>query len=193
MPSATKTAAVLLAHTMNKLTALFIIGAAAVLMPFRVWALDMLEVPSYVDTKASVPVNVRSIVKALTSNAGGLQEAQDDADYYNTVKRKLAASLYAEALTTRTNLIADEKKAAAEKTAKAAGNALAGISGSKDKKEIIANDIQPQLVSIAKRLNSIMTLEAMTANLEGTMMITGLPKSNTDVISGDEAQEEEAE
>ena len=180
-------------ETMNKLTALFIIGAAAVLMPFRVWALDMLEVPSYVDTKASVPVNVRSIVKALTSNAGGLQEAQDDADYYNTVKRKLAASLYAEALTTRTNLIADEKKAAAEKTAKAAGNALAGISGSKDKKEIIANDIQPQLVSIAKRLNSIMTLEAMTANLEGTMMITGLPKSNTDVISGDEAQEEEAE
>ena len=178
---------------MNKLSALILICAAAVFMPRSGFALDMLEVPAYVDTTASVPVNVRSIVKALTSNAGGLQEAQDDADYYNTVKRKLAASLYAEALTTRTNLIADEKKAAAEKTAQAAGNALAGITGSEDKKEIIANDIQPQQVSIAKRLNSIMTLEAMTANLEGTLLITGLPKSNTEVISGDDSREEEAE
>lgn len=176
---------------MNKLSVLIFIFAVAVFMPRSGFALDMLEVPAYVDTTASVPANVSSIVKALTSNAGGLQEAQDDADYYNTVKRKLAASLYAEALTTRTNLIADEKKAAAEKTAKAAGNALAGISGSKDKKEIIANDVQPQLVSIAKRLNSIMTLEAMTANLEGTLMITGLPKSNTDVISDDGAEEAE--
>lgn len=176
---------------MNKLSVLILFCAVTVFMPRSGFALDMLEVPAYVDTTASVPANVSSIVKALTSNAGGLQEAQDDADYYNTVKRKLAASLYAEALTTRTNLIADEKKAAAEKTAKAAGNALAGISGSKDKKEIIANDVQPQLVSIAKRLNSIMTLEAMTANLEGTLMITGLPKSNTDVISDDGAEEAE--
>lgn len=179
---------------MNKLAAIFFICGAAVLLPKQASALDMLEVPAYIDTTASVPANVRKIVDALTSKAEGMQEAQDDADYYNTVKRKLAASLYAEALTTRTNMIADEKKAAAEKTAKAAGKALAGMGGSQDKKEIIANDVQPQLVSIAKRLNSVMTLEAMVANLEGTMLITDLPKSNTELVSSkNSADKKEAE
>lgn len=138
-----------------------------------------MDIPDYIkdiDKMGAVRQNVDNIINALSSEAEGSQTAVTDAEYFNIIKRKLAADLYAEALTTRTNLLKNSSDAVAEKAKGAVSGALSG--GLKDEREVIASETMPQYESIINRLNSIVALEAAAANLEGTIMITSMPKGD---------------
>lgn len=138
------------------------------------------EVPDYISSQTEdVGKNVCSIINALSSNAVGSQEAEDDAEIKNIQRRKSAADLYAEAIVTRTTIIKEEK----ERQIKEKAGKAASMLNVKDKETIMSDRIQPPLINIAKRLNAIASLEASMAVLEGTMIFTDLPKENTDTFN----------
>ncbi len=130
------------------------------------------EIPSYMKDNLSSPKsNICPIICNIMYPEGvvkGSDGAQNLEEAQQKLKRKLVAKLYAEGLTTRTNM---QKKAEEDKK-----KALEGAISSpmKDKKEVL-DSMQPYLISIVNHLSSIAALEASIAALEGTLAITNDP------------------
>lgn len=152
----------------------FLLSAALISPRFS----SAMEIPGYIDPQKDIPANVESIIQALTSEAEGITGAIDDEEFNNIMLRKLSAALYAEALTTRTQLIKEAK----EKSKKKITSAI------KDKKAVVSEEVQTYLRKIAERINAIVSLEAGIANLEGTTVFATMPKINSAV--GPDAKDE---
>lgn len=147
------------------------------------------EIPNYIKKVEKVKDNVDLIIENLTSKAQGSEQSQQDAEYFNGILREHAAALYAEALTTRTNILKAEQEKAEKKAAAAVAGSLTG--GSDNKKQILTDDILPQMQSIAERWNKIVSLEAGIASLEGNTIIIRLPKSNSTLNTSDSQEEKQ--
>lgn len=127
------------------------------------------ETPKYMAKNLDSPKrNICPIICNFMYPNGKVQGsggAQALADQQNELKRRLVAKLYAEGLTTRTNMLKkalDDKKKALEESV---------TSPMKDKKEVL-DSMQPYLIGIINHLSSIASLEASIAALDGTITIT---------------------
>ncbi len=143
------------------------------------------EIPDYITQIDDVAANICPIINNLSSQATGATSAEADARVKQQLRRDLAAAAYGQAIATRAQL---QQQAVAD-VAKQGVDAI--LSSLKYKKEIMADKIQPALISIAERLNSIVSMEASIAALEGTMMFTDLPKDDTDVFKRCSQDDEE--
>lgn len=149
---------------------------------------NAVQIPDYIEDVEDIKGNVNVIIENLTSKAVNSESAAEDGEFKNIILRQLAASLYAEALTTRTNILKAEKAKASKEKVEGGLGKLTG--GADNKKDMMADEVQPQLRSIAERLTSIVSLEAGIANLEGTTIITRLPKAPTDLEHTEKEDEE---
>lgn len=120
--------------------------------------------------------NIPVIINRLRSTAKNLEEADEQEAAQRETMQMAAAAAYAEAFTTRTNL----QKQAKENAAKGEAS-----NSHKTEVDIISEEVQGHMRSSAERLNSIVALEAVLANMEGTIIISSLPK--------DEVEEEDKE
>ena len=111
--------------------------------------------------------NVPVIIETLSYNALNSEDADKEEVAMVKLKQKAIAAAYAEAFTMRTNLQKQADKNAAEGKKK---------SGHKTEVDLITQESKRAMRSIAERINSIMSLEAALANMEGTVIITSLPK-----------------
>ena len=163
---------------------IYLIFAAVV---FAASSAQALEIPSYIVDIERPYKNIDSIIEALTSNAINADEAADAQEHNNIMQRQLAASAYAQALTARIRLIRQAKDA--EKTARKKKLKKSTPGGADNKKAVLAQDVQPVMRSIAEHLNSIVSLEAAQANLEGTMLLNSLPRNYN--LEDEDAEEAE--
>lgn len=141
------------------------------------------EIPDYITQIDDVAANICPIINNLSSRATGATSAEADARVKQQLRRELAAAAYGQAIATRAQL---QQQAFSNMILDAALSVII-----KDKKKIMADKIQPALISIAERLNSIVSMEASIAALEGTMMFTDLPKDDTDVFERCSQKDEE--
>ncbi len=156
---------------------LFYIGLSALsVLMIGVSSVFASEIPAYMkDNLASPRDNICPIICNIMYPEGaikGSDAAQNLKEAQEQLKRRLAAKLYAEGLTTRTNM---QKKAQEAKK-----EALEGAVSSpmKDKKEVL-DSMQPYLISIVNHLSSIAALEASIAALDGTIAITKDPGNSS--------------
>jgi len=145
-------------------------------------------IPAYMEKELKSPKrNICPVICNIMYPNGKVQSsggAESLSDQQNMLKRKLVADLYAEGLTTRTNML---KKASEDKK-----KALEGAVSSpmKDKKEVL-DDMQPYLISIINHLRSVAALEASIAALEGTIRLTrDSGHSETDVLERCDCEKE---
>ena len=135
--------------------------------------------PAAYTPKLNKPIdNADEIIKCLVSTATGSETAQNDEKRIEKLKENIATSLYAQALASRVKIA----KLAAKKAKDAAAGAIAGLSSVPNSRQILQEKVLEQAISVAKRLNDIVALEAGVADLEGTIIITGLPKGDTSFL-----------
>ncbi len=142
----------------RRFIAIFLLG---LFLSSSAWALT---VPSYIQDPEDIKSNICLIINEKTATGGGFEDTALISAEKDNIIMKTISSLYAEAFTTLTGL---------SKNPSAVGDFVSSADpvSSTDKKEVLESEVQTKLNSIAKRLNSIVSLEAGMAELEGSMVL----------------------
>ena len=134
--------------------------------------------------------NAEIIANYLISEATDAKTAQEDKERIEMIKENIVTSLYAEALATRIKIA----KRAEEKKLSAAKDKISGAITGKlnDARAVLQDEVLLHTGNIAERLNDIMSMEAGIADLEGTIILTNLPKSaNTSLFGSKDDEKKE--
>ncbi len=126
-----------------------------------------LSVPSYIEDTNDIKGNICKIIKEKTSGGVSFEDTALATAEKDAIIMKTISSLYAEGFTTITSLSKDPS---------VAGDFIDSSTPvtATDKKEVLEAEVQAQINHIAKRLNSIISLEAGIAELEGSMILRSL-------------------
>ena len=139
-----------------------------------------LSVPSYIEDTDDIKENICKIIKEKTASGVAFEDTSLTTAEKDMIIMKAISSLYAEAFTTMTIL---------SNSPSTVGNFVDTSSPIKatNKKEVLESEVQTKINSIAKRLNSIISLEAGIAELEGSMILKSLTnvQCSKDALSGE--------
>ncbi len=131
---------------------------------------EAFEIPSYIEDPQDVNGNIDIIIEQNTPIRGGLSRAQNLSSKTNETIAEYAARLYAEALSIRATLNKKTPESSSQ----------TGISlGSKNKQEILQNDVKSQVKNIALHLKQIVELETAIVNLQSTQLLVGMDEVST--------------
>ena len=140
-----------------------------------------LSVPSYIEDTDDIKGNICKIINEKTASGLAFEDTALTSAEKNAIVMKTISSLYAEGFTTMTSL---------SKNPSVVGSFINTASSiiPKDKKDVLESEVQKQMNSVAKRLNSIISLEAGIAELEGTMALLPLSgvKCSSEALSGED-------